>query len=142
MRHGRVGESLPGWDGYAPEREWLRWHLDALINNAGNFFAGQEFCAANAAVRFGVEGWMESLRYDLAPYNIHTTVVEPGFCRTELLVDASTTWPELSIDDYTDHTAPTIEAWKGMNGSRVSARRERSWDHTCPREVVDREMDS
>lgn len=58
---------------------------------------------------------MESLRFDVAPYNIHTTLVEPGFFRTELLVDASTTWPELSIDDY----APTIEAWKSMNGRQA-----------------------
>jgi NAD(P)-dependent dehydrogenase (short-subunit alcohol dehydrogenase family) len=43
---------------------------------------------------------MESLRYDVEPYNIHTTVVEPGYFRTELLVDGSVTWPELSIDDY------------------------------------------
>ena len=31
---------------------------------------------------------MESLRYDVEPYNIHTTIVGPGFFRTELLVDA------------------------------------------------------
>jgi NAD(P)-dependent dehydrogenase (short-subunit alcohol dehydrogenase family) len=77
-----------------------------------------EFCAAYTASKFGVEGWMESLRYDVAPYNIHTTVVEPGFFRTELLADTSTTWPELSIDDYAPRTAPTIEGWKGMNGQQ------------------------
>ena len=35
-----------------------------------------------------------------------TTVVEPGFFRTELLVEGSSTiWPELSIDDYAERTA-------------------------------------
>jgi NAD(P)-dependent dehydrogenase (short-subunit alcohol dehydrogenase family) len=62
---------------------------------------------------------MESIRYDLAPYGVTTMIVEPGFFRTELLVEgASTTWPELSIDDYADRTNATIEAWKGMNGKQ------------------------
>ena len=91
-------------------------HIITLSSSAG--VIGQEFCAAYAASKFGVEGWMESLRYDLTPYNIHTTIVEPGFFRTELLVDASTTWPELSIEDYAERTAPTIDAWKGMNGQQ------------------------
>ena len=49
---------------------------------------------------------MESLRFDVAPYGISTTIVEPGFFRTELLVEgASSIWPELSIDDYAERTA-------------------------------------
>ena len=45
--------------------------------------------------------------------------VEPGFFRTELLVEGSSTiWPELSIEDYAERTAQTINAWKGMNGQQ------------------------
>jgi len=78
---------------------------------------GQEFCAAYAPSKFALEGWMESLRYDVAPYGIRTMAVEPGFFRTELLVEgASTIWPELEIEDYAERTAATIEAWSGMNG--------------------------
>jgi len=62
-------------------------HVITLSSSAG--LIGQEFCVAYAASKFAVEGWMESLRYDVEPYNIRTTVVEPGFFRTELLVDAS-----------------------------------------------------
>ena len=80
---------------------------------------GGEFTSAYAASKFALEGWMESIRFDLAPYGIHTTIVEPGFFRTELLVEgASTNWPELSIPDYADRTKNTIEAWKGMNGKQ------------------------
>jgi NAD(P)-dependent dehydrogenase (short-subunit alcohol dehydrogenase family) len=80
---------------------------------------GQEFVAAYCASKFALEGWMESIRYDLAPYGVSTTIVEPGFFRTELLVEgASTIWPELSIDDYAERTATTIEAWKSMNGKQ------------------------
>jgi NAD(P)-dependent dehydrogenase (short-subunit alcohol dehydrogenase family) len=92
-------------------------HIITLSSSAG--LIGQEFCVAYAASKFGVEGWMESLRYDVEPYGIHTTVVEPGFFRTELLVDASTTWPEPTIDDYAERTTATIAAWKSMNGQQT-----------------------
>jgi NAD(P)-dependent dehydrogenase (short-subunit alcohol dehydrogenase family) len=78
---------------------------------------GQEFVAAYAASKFALEGWMESLQFDLEPFGIRTMLVEPGFFRTELLVEGSSTiWPELEIEDYAERTAQTIQAWKGMNG--------------------------
>jgi NAD(P)-dependent dehydrogenase (short-subunit alcohol dehydrogenase family) len=82
-------------------------------------FVGQEFCAAYAASKFALEGWMESIRFDVAPYGIKTMAVEPGYFRTELLVEGSSTiWPELSIEDYAERTAQTINALKGMNGQQ------------------------
>jgi NAD(P)-dependent dehydrogenase (short-subunit alcohol dehydrogenase family) len=92
-------------------------HVVTISSTAG--LIGQEFVAAYSASKFGVEGWMESLRFDVEPYGIRTTVVEPGFFRTELLVEGSSTiWPELSIDDYADRTAATIGAWRSMNGQQ------------------------
>ena len=80
---------------------------------------GQEFCAAYAASKFALEGWMESLRFDVAPYGISTMAVEPGFFRTELLVEGSSTiWPELDIEDYAERTEQTITAWSAMNGQQ------------------------
>lgn len=88
------------------------------ISSTAGFVAG-EFVAAYASSKFALEGWMEALQIDLEPYGIDTTIVEPGFFRTDLLVEgSSTTWPELSIDDYRDRTAQTIEQWKGMNGKQ------------------------
>jgi NAD(P)-dependent dehydrogenase (short-subunit alcohol dehydrogenase family) len=90
-------------------------HVVTISSTAG--LIGQEFVAAYAASKFGVEGWMESLRFDVEPFGIRTTIVEPGFFRTELLVEGSSTiWPELSIVDYADRTTSTIDAWRGMNG--------------------------
>jgi NAD(P)-dependent dehydrogenase (short-subunit alcohol dehydrogenase family) len=90
-------------------------HVITTTSTAG--LVGQEFCAAYSASKFALEGWMESLRSDVEPYGITTTIVEPGFFRTELLVEgASAIWPELSIDDYAERTTSTIAAWKGMNG--------------------------
>jgi NAD(P)-dependent dehydrogenase (short-subunit alcohol dehydrogenase family) len=92
-------------------------HVITFSSTAG--LAGQGFCAAYAASKFALEGWMESLRFDVEPFGIQTTIVEPGFFRTELLVEgASSIWPELSIDDYADRTTATIAAWKSMNGKQ------------------------
>ncbi len=92
-------------------------HVITITSAAG--IIGQEFCAAYAASKFALEGWMESLQYDVAPFGIHTTIVEPGFFRTELLVEgASSIWPELSIEDYAERTTQTIAAWKSMNGQQ------------------------
>ncbi|MFL6256799.1 MAG: SDR family NAD(P)-dependent oxidoreductase, partial [Pyrinomonadaceae bacterium] len=77
---------------------------------------GQEFVSAYAASKFGVEGWIESLTPEVAPFGIRTMLVEPGFFRTELLTEESTNYPEPSIDDYAEKTRQTVTAWKGMNG--------------------------
>jgi NAD(P)-dependent dehydrogenase (short-subunit alcohol dehydrogenase family) len=48
-----------------------------ITSTAG--LVGIEFCAAYSASKFALEGWMESLRFDVEPYGITTTIVEPGF---------------------------------------------------------------
>jgi NAD(P)-dependent dehydrogenase (short-subunit alcohol dehydrogenase family) len=79
---------------------------------------GGEFLTAYAASKFGVEGWMESLTPEVAPFGIRTMLVEPGFFRTELLTPESTKYAEFSIEDYTERTEQTVTAWKGMNGQQ------------------------
>ena len=79
---------------------------------------GSEFTSAYVASKFAVEGWMESLAPEVAPFGIRTMLVEPGFFRTELLEDTSTTWPTPTIDDYADRTAQTVAAWQGMSGKQ------------------------
>ncbi|MGO8977460.1 MAG: SDR family oxidoreductase [Steroidobacteraceae bacterium] len=144
-------------------------HIDVLVNNAGNFYAGffeelspeevrnqietllfgpmnvtravlpvmrkqrsgllltlsstagitgQMFCTAYAAAKFGIEGWIESLTPEIAPFGIRTMLVEPGFFRTELLSTQSTTYAKPSIDDYAERTRQTVTAWSGMNGKQ------------------------
>jgi NAD(P)-dependent dehydrogenase (short-subunit alcohol dehydrogenase family) len=78
--------------------------VSATTSTAG--IVGQEFCSAYAAAKFGVEGWMESLRFEVEPFGIHTTIVEPGFFRTELLQEESTAYADLSIDDYAERNGP------------------------------------
>ncbi len=90
-------------------------HVITFSSVAG--LVGQDFTSAYSASKFALEGWMETLQHDLEPFGIATTIVEPGFFRTELLVEgASTVWADLSIDDYAKRTEETIAAWRSMNG--------------------------
>jgi NAD(P)-dependent dehydrogenase (short-subunit alcohol dehydrogenase family) len=86
----------------------------AITSTAG--IVGQEFCTAYAAAKFGVEGWIESLAPEVAPFGIRTMLVEPGFFRTELLSPESTNYAEPSIEDYAERTTQTVAAWNAMNG--------------------------
>jgi NAD(P)-dependent dehydrogenase (short-subunit alcohol dehydrogenase family) len=79
-------------------------------------FQGGGFTSAYAASKFAVEGWIESLTPEIAPYGIRTMIVEPGFFRTELLTPESTSYAEPSIGDYAERTRQTVTAWNGMNG--------------------------
>ncbi|RZA19058.1 MAG: SDR family oxidoreductase, partial [Proteobacteria bacterium] len=144
-------------------------HIDVLVNNAANFFAGffeelsmeqieqqistgllgqmlvtrailpqmrkqrsghiinisstagitaGEFCTAYAAAKFGMEGWTEALQAEILPFGIHTTLINPGFFRSELLSEQSTTFVKSSIADYADRTSQYVSGWKSMNGKQ------------------------
>jgi NAD(P)-dependent dehydrogenase (short-subunit alcohol dehydrogenase family) len=88
----------------------------AISSTAG--IVGHEFNTAYAASKFGVEGWIESLRPEVAPFGIRTMLVEPGFFRTELLTPESTNYAEPSIEDYAERTEQTVAVWKSMNGQQ------------------------
>jgi NAD(P)-dependent dehydrogenase (short-subunit alcohol dehydrogenase family) len=88
--------------------------LVTISSTAG--IVGQEFCTAYAAAKFGVEGWIESLTPEVAPFGIRTMLVEPGFFRTELLTPESTQYAVSSIQDYAERTEQTVAGWKSMDG--------------------------
>jgi NAD(P)-dependent dehydrogenase (short-subunit alcohol dehydrogenase family) len=90
--------------------------LVTISSTAG--IAGQMFCTAYSAAKFGVEGWMESLTSEIAPFGIRTMLVEPGFFRTELLTKDSTTYAQPTIDDYAERTKEIVAAWQGMDGKQ------------------------
>lgn len=100
-----------------PTMRAQRFGLVVTISSVAGITAG-EFCTAYAAAKFGVEGWMEALRPEVAPFGIRTMLVEPGFFRTELLGPQSTSYATSTIDDYAGRTAATIEAWTAMDGTQ------------------------
>jgi len=91
-------------------------HIISISSSAG--LVGFEFCTAYAASKFGLEGWMESLHAEVAPFGISTTVVNPGFFRTELLTEQSTNYAQPSIRDYDERRAKQLEFWKAQNGKQ------------------------
>jgi NAD(P)-dependent dehydrogenase (short-subunit alcohol dehydrogenase family) len=92
-------------------------HIISISSSAG-LAAGFEFVSAYAASKFGLEGWMESLHAEVAPFGITTTIVNPGFFRTELLTEQSTNYAEPSIEDYAERRAKQLEFWKAQNGQQ------------------------
>ena len=92
-------------------------HIISISSSAG-LAAGFDFVSAYAASKFGLEGWMESLQAEMAPFGIHTTIVNPGFFRTELLTEQSTDYAAPSIEDYAERRAAQLEFWKSQNGKQ------------------------
>jgi NAD(P)-dependent dehydrogenase (short-subunit alcohol dehydrogenase family) len=88
----------------------------AISSLAG--IVGTPFGSAYSTSKFGMEGWIEALTPEVAPFGIRTMVVEPGYFRTDLLTPESTTFTAPSIDDYAERTEETIAAWKGVNGQQ------------------------
>ena len=74
------------------------------ISSTAGIAAAGDFLTAYAASKFGVEGFMEGLAPEVAPFGIRTMLVEPGFFRTELLTPQSTQYAEPSIEDYAERT--------------------------------------
>ena len=97
-------------------REQRSGHVVTISSSAG--FAGFEYGTAYAASKFGVDGWMESLAPEIEPFGIHTTVVNPGFFRTELLTKQSTNHAPASIEDYAERNAAQRDFWDSMNGKQ------------------------
>jgi len=89
-------------------------HIISISSTAG--IVGFAFCSAYAASKFGLEGWMESLQQEVAPFGITTTIVNPGFFRTELLEPASVTYGEPSIEDYAASRADQLKWWQAQSG--------------------------
>jgi NAD(P)-dependent dehydrogenase (short-subunit alcohol dehydrogenase family) len=101
-----------------PQLRAQRSGLVVTISSTAGIAVAGDFLTAYAASKFGVEGFMEGLAPEVAPFGIKTMLVEPGFFRTELLTPQSTQYAEPSIEDYAERTTATVEAWQGMDGKQ------------------------
>jgi NAD(P)-dependent dehydrogenase (short-subunit alcohol dehydrogenase family) len=91
-------------------------HIISISSGAG--LMGFEFNSAYCATKFGLEGWMEALQPEVAPFGISTTIVNPGFFRTEFLTQESTTYTERSIEDYAERHAARREWYESQHGQQ------------------------
>jgi NAD(P)-dependent dehydrogenase (short-subunit alcohol dehydrogenase family) len=101
-----------------PAMRRQRSGLVISISSGAGVSAGPS-ASAYAASKFALEGWMEALTGEVDPFGIRTMIVEPGFFRTELLTPESTTFGELSIDDYDEPRAQSNAFWASMNGKQA-----------------------
>jgi NAD(P)-dependent dehydrogenase (short-subunit alcohol dehydrogenase family) len=91
-------------------------HIISISSTAG--LTSLEFCSAYSASKFGLEGFMQALQTEVAPFGINTTIVNPGFFRTELLTEQSTKYADNPIADYTEKRDQLMQFWKGANGQQ------------------------
>jgi NAD(P)-dependent dehydrogenase (short-subunit alcohol dehydrogenase family) len=91
-------------------------HIISISSTAG--LTSYEFCSAYSTSKFGLEGLMQALQVELAPFGIHTTIVNPGFFRTELLTEQSTKYANNPVEDYNDRREQQMIFWKGANGQQ------------------------
>ena len=67
------------------------------------------------STKFAVEGLSEALAAELAPLNIHVTVVEPGFTRTDFLDHGSLATSPATIADYEQTAGAVRDYAKAIN---------------------------
>jgi len=91
-------------------------HIIAISSTAG--LTSLEFCSAYSASKFGLEGFIQALQTEVAPFGINTTIVNPGFFRTELLTEQSTKYADKPIADYSEKREQLMAFWKGANGQQ------------------------
>ena len=108
-------------------------HVVTITSTGG--IVGQEFCSAYSASKFGLEGWMESLRFEVEPFGIDTTIVEPGFFRTDLLekgVDGLRRAVDSRLRRAHRPDAPRLGGNERQAGRRPREAREGSCNHRQP----------
>lgn len=87
-------------------------HVMNLASIGG--FMGFEASSIYCAAKFAVEGFSESLALEVARFNIHVTVVEPGFFRTDFLDQSSVRYGAEKVADYDSvagHPRPDYESY-------------------------------
>jgi NAD(P)-dependent dehydrogenase (short-subunit alcohol dehydrogenase family) len=101
-----------------PQMRAQRSGLVVTISSTAGIASTGDFLTAYASSKFGIEGFMEALATEVAPFGIKTMLVEPGFFRTELLSAQSTRYAEPSIEDYAERTRATVSGWQSMDGKQ------------------------
>ena len=84
------------------------------ISSIGGYSAYQGW-GVYGATKFAVEGLSEALSRELAPLGVYSTVVEPGFFRTDFLNDDSLVSTKLHIADYAETVGTMRDFAAGAN---------------------------
>lgn len=72
-------------------------HGRIVIISSETAFAGQPAISPYVASKWAAEGWAESLAYELEPFNIQISLIEPGASRTNIWKSSPRIIPENSV---------------------------------------------
>ena len=95
-----------------------------IVNiSSGAGFTAEPFAGWYTVSKFAVEGFSETLWHELRPFGVHVSLVQPGWCRTNIVRDAVfTTQPVADYDPWRhvciDTASRLLEA--GMPPDRVA----------------------
>lgn len=92
-------------------------HILTLSSIGGliGFSGSSIYCAT----KFALEGWSESLGIELAPFGISTTLIEPGFFRTDFLDPSSVAYGDLPVEDYSALAENQKSSLGGLNHQQL-----------------------
>ncbi|MFJ5265562.1 oxidoreductase [Streptomyces sp. NPDC088387] len=84
------------------------------MSSVGGFVGGAGWGIYNST-KFAVEGFSEALAREAGPLGISTTIVEPGYFRTDFLDGTSLHTETRIIDDYADSAGVTRRTAEAVN---------------------------
>ncbi len=84
------------------------------ISSVGGFASAAGW-GVYASTKFAVEGFTEALHDELAPLDVHVTIVEPGYFRTDFLDPTSLDTGVHVIDDYAATSGAMRDAVPSLN---------------------------
>lgn len=80
----------------------------------GNFPAFGIYCST----KFAVAGFTEALAVEMKPFGVHTTLVYPGYFRTEFLTAGSAKTPTSPVDAYVSARESEAQHLQQINGNQ------------------------
>lgn len=83
-----------------------------LVSNAGG--------TLYSASKFALEGWIEGVAEELAPFGIRSLIVEPGMMRTDFLDPRSARHGDIPVADYAEAAAGFEAYIAGANHQQVN----------------------
>ncbi|MFL9845951.1 SDR family NAD(P)-dependent oxidoreductase [Flavobacterium rhizosphaerae] len=89
-------------------------NISSIAGLTGNFAGWGIYCAT----KFAMAGFTESLAAEVKPFGIKTTLVLPGYFRTNFLEGSSLSLPKNALDAYSEVRESTIMHQNQINGNQ------------------------
>jgi NAD(P)-dependent dehydrogenase (short-subunit alcohol dehydrogenase family) len=90
------------------------FNISSIGGFVGNFQAFGIYCST----KFAMAGYTEALAVEMQPFGVHTTLVYPGYFRTNFLEKDSVMLPANSIDAYSNAREVEAQHLNEINGNQ------------------------